>query len=98
MTQAALDQVEPGQQTVWQDVIRDVDGPNAAWQFMNADGGSQAAPPPVTASGQNPISAVNDLLTGDPMARINAELQALIGGQQSPMTQSAVLRLLTGSR
>jgi hypothetical protein len=36
MKQSALDIRSPGKESVWQDVIRDVNGPGAAWQFVNA--------------------------------------------------------------
>jgi hypothetical protein len=37
MKQSALDLRSPGKQTVWQDVIFDVNGPGASWQFVNAE-------------------------------------------------------------
>jgi hypothetical protein len=37
MKQEALDKLSPGRQSVWQDVIFDVGGPDASWQFINAD-------------------------------------------------------------
>ena len=37
MRQSVLDRINPGRQSVWQDVIRDVNGPGAQWQFLNAE-------------------------------------------------------------
>src|SRR3990167_7493458 len=90
-----------GHASVWQDVIRDAGGANAP-QFMNVGGDAGTVPPPGTGSsptdGQGFSGAGADLFNGDAMARIQAELNALIAGQRSPFTRSAVMKRLTGDR
>jgi hypothetical protein len=77
MKQDALDKLEPGQRTVWQDVIRDSGGANDP-QFMNADGYDPEAP--AAGSGGGNIAPSINAGGNDVLAQIMAAIEQLKRG------------------